>query len=225
MLNVSLGSSVAIKLTNCLRVTPNVPVSLRSQYGTLCLSHLNRALYPYEEILIERKIYRALFNPEKQHNWRCPTCEQGLLRIKKDTFSFFETAESLRDRRNPEWQAEWVEYVYSCIFECQNDQCGEPVSSSGIGFLDWDIVENEYGEDKQEYSPHFKAKSFYPPLKIIKIPEGTPEDVSGSLEQSFELYFTNAGACANQVRSAVEALLTAVKVKRFKIGKSKRELD
>ncbi|UQA50997.1 DUF4145 domain-containing protein [Vibrio sp. ED002] len=171
---------------------------------------------------MERKIYRALFNPEKQHNWRCPTCEQGLLRIKKDTFSFFETAESLRDRRNPEWQAEWVEYVYSCIFECQNDQCGEPVSSSGIGFLDWDIVENEYGEDKQEYSPHFKAKSFYPPLKIIKIPEGTPEDVSGSLEQSFELYFTNAGACANQVRSAVEALLTAVKVKRFKIGKSKK---
>lgn len=173
---------------------------------------------------MERELYKALFRPEEQLNWVCPTCEEGLLRIKKGTFASDELAHSEKAQSHPEWNPEWVELLYSCIFECQNDHCGEKVASSGIGSLDWDIVEDQYGQDQQEYFPYFKPKSFTPPLNIIKVPKGTPESISGALEQSFELFFSSAGACANQVRSAVEALLTELKVNRFRTSKGKKRV-
>ena len=171
---------------------------------------------------MDRNLYKASFRQDKQLNWICPSCNQGLLRIKDNSFSYYERAESLRIRNHPDWDPDWVGFVYSCVFGCQNEHCGEAVASSGIGFYDWDIIEDQYGQDQQEWYPHFRPKSFSPSLNIINIPDETPDSVSGALVESFGLFFSSPPASANQVRSAVESLLTELKVKRFRVTANKK---
>lgn len=36
-----------------------------------------------------------------------------------------------RDHSHEAWEPEWIQYVYSCLLVCSNDQCKEVVASSG----------------------------------------------------------------------------------------------
>lgn len=169
---------------------------------------------------MDRRLYKLPFTPENQLNWLCPTCGQGLLRIKKGSFFSAELSESKKAHDHYDWDPDWVSLNYSCLFCCQNEQCGETIASCGIGYLDWDIIEDEDGLEQQVYSGHFKPKHFEPHLNIINIPKKVPDTVKQSLNRSFELFFSSPAAASNQVRSAVEAILTDLKIKRYSTKKN-----
>lgn len=171
---------------------------------------------------MDRKLFKLPFQPESPLDWQCPTCGKGLLRIKKETFFSDELAHSKKSYNHEAWEPEWMEHIYSCLMQCSNDNCQEVVASTGTGFVDWDIVEIKQGETEQVYSNYYRPSYFQPHLKIIPIPDDTPEEVIDSLNDSFKLFFCSPSAAANHVRASVEAMLTDLKVKRYDVSGSKR---
>lgn len=74
------------------------------------------------------------------------------------------------------------------------------------------------------YGDYFKPLFFNPHLKLIQIPEQTPEKVSDSLNESFKLFFSSPSAASNHLRAAIEGLLTDFKVKRYETSGGKRRI-
>nr|WP_318289464.1 DUF4145 domain-containing protein [Paraburkholderia sp. BL8N3] len=56
----------------------------------------------------------------------------------------------------------------------------------------------------------------------MDIPAKCPDKVSEHLHESFALFFADPGAALNCARTAVEALMTALGVKRFMVVKGKQ---
>jgi Domain of unknown function (DUF4145) len=163
---------------------------------------------------MDRKALKLPFTLKRQPDWMCPTCEKGVLRIKQNTFCKEEVRTS-RDHSHEAWEPDWLEYVFSCLLVCNNDQCKEVVSCSGVGSVDGGIYEDDQGEFSQEYEDTFRPRFFEPHLVLIDIPEKCPKSVAEPLKESFRLFFAVPSAASNNVRIAIEELLTELKVKRF----------
>lgn len=160
---------------------------------------------------MNHKAFSLSFSLNRPPHWTCPTCGKGVLSIKKESF-FKEERRNSRNHSHDDWDPEWIDYVYSCLLVCTNDQCKEVVASAGVGSVDW--------EDNDDF---FRPKFFEPHLLLFNIPCKCPESVSAPLRESFRLFFSGPRAAANNVRIAIEELLTELKVKRFDIVKHKRK--
>lgn len=170
---------------------------------------------------MDRQLLKFPFKSDRTPDWMCPTCKKSPLRIKKGTFVKEERRDS-REHSYDGWEPESIEYVYSCFLVCSNDQCGEVVASGGTGSVDWEVGEDEHGEQVQVYNDYFRPRYFHPPLSIFPIPAECPESVSEPLQESFALFFVAPNAASNNVRIALEALLTELKVPRYKLASGKR---
>ncbi len=170
---------------------------------------------------MDRKSLKLPFREGSHPEWTCPSCMKGFLRIRKDTF-FKEEIRSSRHHSYDEWEPEWIEYVYSCLLLCTNDQCKEIVACSGVGSVEQDYGEDEDGQPVQEYEDFFRPKYFEPPLQILSLPEACPQSIAIPMKESFRLFFSSPSAASNCVRSAVEELLTELKVRRFDLKQGKR---
>lgn len=173
---------------------------------------------------MNRKLYKLPFGENSTPGWQCPTCNEGLLRIKKGTFFSEELSESKKAHGHEAWDPDWIEYIYSCLLQCTNDKCKEVVASSGTGMVYYDVVEDEQGYPEQVWGDYFKPKHFQPHLKLIPIPEDAPAEVANALNESFKLFFCSPSAASNHVRASVEAILTDLKVKRYETTKGKRRI-
>ncbi|MDL5366091.1 DUF4145 domain-containing protein [Xanthomonas sp. NCPPB 2654] len=125
-------------------------------------------------------------------------------------------------RSHEAWDPDWIEYVYSGILQCGNGNCGEFVANSGTGGVDIDVEIDESGEPEQTWADFFRPKYFEPPLRLIDIPKECPDSVSSPLQESFRLFFSSPAAASNNVRVALEALLTELGVKRFNTRSGRR---
>ena len=56
--------------------------------------------------------------------------------------------------------------------------------------------------DEHRYS----VRAFHPPLKLIEVPEATPELISEALARSFGLFWSDQQSCAGALRVAIEGL-------------------
>ncbi|MFN8509034.1 MAG: DUF4145 domain-containing protein [Deinococcaceae bacterium] len=163
---------------------------------------------------MDRKFVTRMFAPftlDKIPEWACPTCEKGILTIKKESFFKDEPVDS-RDHSDKEWSPEYIRYVYSCLLYCSNPNCHEVVTCTGSGNVRCDYNE----ENKQlEYCEEFCVKFFEPPLRIISIPKNCPEEVKSPLIESFRQIFSSPNASANSVRIALDNLLTDLGIIRY----------
>lgn len=96
------------------------------------------------------------------------------------------------------------------------------MASSGDGSVDTDVTFDHDGEPEYEYTLFFKPLFFAPPLKLFDVPSAAPDEVQLELQHSFAQFFASPSAALNFARSAVEALLTKLGVKRFVVQKGKR---
>ncbi|WP_316880401.1 DUF4145 domain-containing protein [Ralstonia wenshanensis] len=84
-----------------------------------------------------------------------------------------------------------------------------------------EYYDNETGDNEQALEEVLQPKFFTPCLILVDVPKKCPDSVRLQLMDSFALFFADPGAAVNSVRAAVEALLSDVGVKRYKIvGKS-----
>lgn len=179
--------------------------------------------------MIDRKLYQGSFVKDDIPSWICPTCNSSVLKLAEGK-DFLLKHDSMTEQFKQEDWFDVVEhwtYTFTSILTCSNDKCKEVVTCSGTGFVEQDYYTNQDGQPDWKYIEYFKPKFFYPALHFFKIPENTPEDVSKAILESFSLFFTNKSSSANQIRIALECLLTHLKIKRFNIraGRSRQRLN
>jgi hypothetical protein len=171
---------------------------------------------------MDRAFLKAHFTEKSPPDWPCPTCKKGLLRIRPGTFHSAETLSSREAHDHEAWEPEWIRKKYSCLLECNNDSCTDVVTNAGRGSVDYDVTFGRDGEPEYEYTEFFKPLFFDPPLRIFEVPSSAPVTVQQELEHSFAQFFASPSAALNFARSAVEALVTHLGVKRFYVQRNKR---
>lgn len=170
---------------------------------------------------VDRTVWKLPFRGKGQTNWPCPTCLAGKLKVKSDTFHREEGHDSKAAFSHEAWDPTWVRYTFSCMLVCSNDSCKEIIACTGDGFVEeYDYVDED-GESHFDHQDYFRPKYFEPHLRLIELPESCPRAVSELLNDSFKLFFSSPSAASNNIRMAVEELLTELKVPRF-ISKNKR---
>jgi len=174
--------------------------------------------------MIDRKLYKGYFLKEEMNSWMCPKCNKGTLQIDEKKFIFEENSITKQYSHHEEFHIPYdIEYTYTALLTCTNPKCKEIVASSGIGGVD--IVGQTFsphGYTENEYGDYFQPRYFYPPIHIFVIPKDTPKNVKEAIVSSFSLVFNNQPAAANQIRIALECLLTHLKVKRFNTKNGRR---
>jgi Domain of unknown function (DUF4145) len=173
---------------------------------------------------MDRTPFHLPFTESRVPRWACPKCGAGQLALMPKTLVHKETPESLREHGHEAWEPGWIRYVFSCIFECTNTDCKEVVSCCGEGqveVFEYDDDENGWAQSSDD---RFTPKYFNPPLVLMDIPTNCPPEATSHLSESFALFFADPGAALNCTRTAVEAVLTNLGIKRFVLSRGKRKL-
>ncbi|MFK3989997.1 DUF4145 domain-containing protein [Psychrobacter sp. NPDC064578] len=168
---------------------------------------------------MNRSLYKHAFTLKDSPNYNCPKCDIGLLRIAKDNFKNYTTFDLQKAMKNPEFEPEWIEYIFNCVFECNNDRCDGKVLCTGRGSVDVDIEVDDNGQQYQEYNDYYRPLYFHPNLELITIPKNTPADIKKLLNQSFELFFSSPSSAANLVRASIEEILNDQNIPDYFISK------
>lgn len=170
---------------------------------------------------IDRKKFKVSFKKDELTNWNCPTCGKGFLKVKEGTFHHEETKGSVIARESHDWEPEWIEYLYSCLLECNNPACKDIVSSTGVGSTGY-VVYDENDMPYPSYEDRFIPKFFSPNLKIFDYQNSIPDEVKDELKNSFSLFFCDPPSAANHIRMALENLLTHMKINKTVTKNGKR---
>lgn len=168
---------------------------------------------------MNRAIWKQNLTDSSIPSWPCPSCGTGILLLKKGTFIKEETVSSRRAKEDADWEPEWTEYRFTCLATCAVNWCREIIVVSGTGSIkhfqtSWD------GEDV--YMDSFEAKFVCPSPDIIQVPVSCPKELKAELKSAFSLYWSDARACANRIRSCIELLLTEKGIRRFNCNKGQR---
>lgn len=161
---------------------------------------------------MDRSLYSYYFTETNTPDWMCPTCKKGILRIVEKSFNKIETRDSRQAHSDPDWEPCFTTYIYSCLLRCHNERCQEIVANTGTGGADIEGFYNEHGQPDQEWVDHFCPTFFEPPLAIIDIPADCPAEVKEPLQESFRLFFCSPASSGNNIRMAIESLLTQLDV-------------
>ena len=172
---------------------------------------------------MDRTPYQLPFSVDRVPPWSCPRCRAGFLTLDAKSLISKETAASLREHEHPAWEPDWIRHVFSCVFECSNAKCNEPVSCCGVGQAEIVEYEDEEFGWGQTIQDRFTPEYFQPHLLLMDIPTTCPPGVCDHLFESFTLFFADPGASLNCARTAVEAVLTDLGIKRFVVVKNKRK--
>lgn len=171
---------------------------------------------------MDRTPYQFNFSVSNVPAWACPVCGEGRLTLSKESLISKQDAESRRGQDHEAWDLDWVRLVFSCVFHCSNQNCKQPVACSGTGWVEVNDYTDDDGDWAQDIEERYKPKFFHPALKLIDFPEKCPQNVVEYLCESFALVYANPGAALNSARTALEALMTALGVNRFSVGKGKK---
>jgi uncharacterized protein (UPF0128 family) len=156
----------------------------------------------------------------------CPTCSGGHLVALEGYLRGEVNAQTFRNQKYVDWERENEQQHFSAILKCDNKACLESVHVIGIGRVDdREMGESEIGEPYFRLEMTYEPTFFLPPLRLFEIPRKTPQTVRQQVISSFQVFFVDSPAAANHVRSAVEVLLTELKVplkKKTKKGKLDR---
>ncbi len=119
-------------------------------------------------------------------------------------------------RQHEVWEGDWVTQRFSAALECSNSQCGE--FSIVVG--DTEAIEDADEEHGWYFYYKLRPRAFFPAPPIIALPESVPTKVEKELEVSFALFWSDLGAAASRIRTALERILDDKGIKKF--GQDKR---
>lgn len=142
---------------------------------------------------------------QKAWNYVCPTCQLGHYRPVDEAFKDAEDGSSILTKLVDEsFDPEWTTWKFTELLRCDNADCQQAATAGGnrsvdINQVDWDVyIETYYNE----------IKFIYPAPIPITLDPSYPESVASHIRAASELYWISPDAAANQIRQAVEQLLT-----------------
>lgn len=158
------------------------------------------------------------FFPNALPHWRCPKCIDGALALVEDSLKIEETSESKKDRKNPDWDPEWIRQRFSVLLRCA--QCQEPVFAVGNVRL----MEGQDDEHGWVLWDALVPTFFEPAPPIIRVPSACPNEVTTEISGASAFFWSSPSSAANRIRSAVERLMDDRGIARkVKTKKSKLE--
>lgn len=140
----------------------------------------------------------------------CGACEKGHLAPR--TIVTVEGAQSARLRDHEGWEPEWISGSFHGELVCGIANCEEPAVV--LGEMKVDAVVLPGGHWYGDFDTYLKVRAVSPPLPLMKYPSGTPEAVQDRVAGASQVLWAQPSAAANRLRSAVEELLTAKKVRK-----------
>lgn len=105
----------------------------------------------FDAIIMDRLLFKRSFKKTDDVIFPCPTCGNHSLKLDETKFHSEDSAQSKKMQESEYWEPEWLTSVFITVFSCNNSNCKEAVMCSGTGYVDWEQIENEYGEFEQEY--------------------------------------------------------------------------
>jgi hypothetical protein len=167
---------------------------------------------------IERKHFETQFNVLPP--WRCSTCNKGLLVEEKDKRINVEPAFSGNLHSEDWWEPEHMTQRFASLLKCQNPSCGEFVFVTGNT-----VVDMYYDEDGPNYYDVFEPLSATPSIAVFALDERWPESVRNQLKLAFSHVFSDPGASANRLRTAVECLMDDRGIRKYPRTGRRRAID
>ena len=155
---------------------------------------------------MNRSHFAPPFSPSNLPPWRCPTCEDGALSRGKETLQVQETPESVKDRKNPDWEPDWIRQRFSLLLRCV--RCKEPVIVVGKV----ELVEDYDEEHGWGLSEAMRPTFFEPAVPAIQIPKKCPVEIGGILREASSLFWSAPPAAGNRIRAAVERFMDDRKI-------------
>lgn len=150
-------------------------------------------------------------------NWPrlpCGSCDVGELRV--GTATEIDVAAQHRD--HPGWEPEWIHGFFTLSAQCSNRDCSQGVAVI-VGDMKVDADVDERGHWHGEYHTFYRIRYVDPPLALVKVPSGCPDDVSSAIADASRLLWIDSGSAANRLRTVVELLLTALGVRKTTSGR------
>ena len=166
---------------------------------------------------VERSNFIELAGPfEQWPELQCPRCRRSVL---EPDVQSFENVSSIEARLGDEVWDGWTEGYFYGTLSCARTPCGNKYVVAG----DWRSRSRDL-PDQDDFldDPHlagFSVRHILPPLPVIPFPDKTPEDVRSLVQSASSVLLSDTSAAANRMRSAVECLLDARKVRRLPPGK------
>jgi len=152
----------------------------------------------------------------------CPSCNSVSLAVQKDTLKEIETGSSRAAHAEEYWNPELEESRFCAILKCR--VCGECVAVGGTSGTEEDRFINQEGEEDSNYVSTFRPVVFHPAPPVFAIIRECPPRVKAHLQRAFGLIWSDAGACANALRSGVEALLDHQGVAKFALSSKRKRV-
>ncbi len=122
-----------------------------------------------------------------------------------------ETVESRLAHVHPDWDPEWIEYVFTAWLKCNRDPCSQPVAVSGKGF----VREQFDPENENSWLDYYFSPVWCTPMPdMFELSHKWPKHIKNELRAAFALFWCNPAASATKIRISLECLLDHLKVKK-----------
>lgn len=159
---------------------------------------------------VKRDRWKPEFHADSRLMWPCPDCGASPLRIVRGSLFDGETHSSAAVHDEDWFEPEQVAGRFACTMDCAN--CKNVVGVAGTYRVQDDRYFDERIGEAGDFEKYYTARYFTESPRLVEMPEATPELVVEELLASFQLYWNDALACTNRIRSAVERLLTAQRI-------------
>lgn len=159
------------------------------------------------------------FSDDSWPPFRCSHCGNPTIQKLGKTITH-ESAGSAQAHDHEAWEPEWISGVFVATAHCLNSSCKEKFALSGEYSVEADQYIAPDGNWDWHYTTNLKPKSFTPPIRLIELPNSTPDSVSAAICDASNLYFSDISGTANRLRQAVECYLDDQKIARKKRSKS-----
>jgi Domain of unknown function (DUF4145) len=105
------------------------------------------------------------------------------------------------------------------LLRCATHSCRETVAVAGDYIVEDDVLDD--GRSNQAFE-FFRLRFALPALKIILPPATTPKTVTKAIDSAAAIIWADPSAAANRLRFAIDELLTAYGMRRYRNADGKR---
>jgi hypothetical protein len=145
----------------------------------------------------------------------CPVCEVGHLASDGITAVDSTLAAWIYDQNGDPLD---LAGTFHGVLRCATHSCRETVTVAGDYKVDADATD----DGGSDFFAFFRLRFALPSLKIILPPARTPKPVMDAIDCAATIIWADPSAAANRLRFAIDELLTAHRVPRFRNSKGQR---
>lgn len=141
----------------------------------------------------------------------CPRCGKTMV-VMPESSKDGEAANSSKgyDSGTVEHEQRWG--VFTVILKCSDSECSEHVGVVGVSRNE---VEDNPRTGGETIVDSLEPRYFTPTINLFRIPDRCPKPIHDAVTASFAVFWSDPSAAGNALRSAVEALLDQLRVKKW----------